>query len=58
MLSRDLKLFREGAITTLSGSDSALSRLYSSDGSPNFFNLSWYDRCLILVSNFVALLWT
>ena len=32
--------------------------LISSDGSPNFFNLSWYDRCLILVTSFVALLWT
>ena len=37
---------------------SALSRLYSSDGRFNFFDLSWYDRCLMFDTNFVALLRT
>ena len=34
---------------------SALSRLYSNDGNPNICNLSLYDICDILFTNFVAL---
>ena len=36
----------------------AISRLYSSDGSPNFLNLSLYDWCLMFDTNFEALLST
>ena len=34
---------------------SALSRLYSNDGNPNICNLSLYDICDVLFTNFVAL---
>ena len=37
---------------------SALSLLYSSDGSPNFRNRSGYDRFLQVATSLVALLWT
>ena len=37
---------------------SALSLLYSSDGSPNVRSRSGYDRFLQLATSLVALLWT
>ena len=37
---------------------SALSLLYSRDGSPRHLSLSWYVKWLIVLTNFVALLCT